>query len=90
MNKLCIFSGSILLAMSVSLPSWANPCMPIAQACMGEGYYKGGDKEGKGLIKDCVMPVVNGQKTLNTTFSADVMQQCKTTIEQKMQTNPNM
>ena len=90
MNKLTVLSGSVIIAMAVSLPSWANPCMTIAQACMSQGYYKGGDKEGKGLVKDCVMPVVNGQKTLSTTFSADTMQQCKTMLDQKMQANPNM
>ncbi len=85
MNKLSIISSSALLAMSISLPTWANPCMPIAQACMSQGYYKGGDKEGKGLIKDCVMPIVTGQKTLeNNSFSADTMQQCKDMIEKKM------
>lgn len=75
-----------MLALSVSLPSFsASPCKSIAAACKKEGYYKGGDKKGKGLIKDCVMPVAAGEKTLpNTTFSADVMQQCKATVEHQM------
>jgi hypothetical protein len=76
-----------ILALSVSVVSWAgNPCMPIAQACMNEGYYKGGDKVGKGLVKDCVMPVVSKQKTVgNNTFSDEVLQQCGATLEKKMQ-----
>ena len=79
--SLCVF------ALSVSFAGWAgNPCMPIAQACMKEGYYKGGDKVGKGLVQDCVMPVVSKQKTLeNKTFSDEVLQQCNTTLEKKMQ-----
>ena len=77
----------LILALSVSVVSWAgNPCMPIAQACMKEGYYKGGDKVGKGLVKDCVMPVVSKQKNLgNMTFSDDVLQKCSATLEKKMQ-----
>lgn len=74
-----------LLLVSVSAYSWAGACMPIAQACMKMGYYKGGEKSGKGLVKDCVMPVAMGSKVLpGTNFNPSQLQQCKTTIAQKM------
>lgn len=71
--------------LTISISSWAaNPCMPIAQACMQQGYYKGGASSGKGLIEDCVKPVVAKAKTLpNTTFTDDTLQQCATAIAQK-------
>lgn len=86
MNKL-INSGLILLAMSAYASACAaNPCMPIAQACMKEGYYKGGDAKGKGLVKNCVMPVVEKSKTLpNVLFTDTQLQNCKAVIAVKMQ-----
>lgn len=85
MNHLFLKSGVAVVALVVSVASWAqNPCMPIAQACMKEGYYKGGSNVGKGLIEDCVKPVIAKTKIIpNTAFSDDTLQQCAATIEQK-------
>lgn len=85
MNKLISKIGMISLLASVSVYGWAGACMPIAKACMKNGYYKGGEKEHRGLIKDCVMPVAMGSKTLpNANFSENQRQGCKATIAQKI------
>ena len=87
MNKLLCKSGLLIVAMSVSVSGWTfgNGCMPIAQACMKAGYYKGGNTTGKGLIEDCVMPIVAKTKTLpNTMFTDDQLQQCKAKLAEKM------
>ena len=78
--------GLFILTLSVSLSGWAgNPCMPIAQACMKAGFYKGGKTVGKGLIEDCVMPIVAKQKNLpNSTFSDATLQQCNVMLTEKM------
>lgn len=82
-----IKSSLIVFAMSVSVSAWAgSPCMPIAQACMKEGYTKGGEAMGKGLIKDCVMPVVQKSKTLpNIVFTDQQLQDCNAVLAVKMQ-----
>lgn len=87
MNTLVIRTGLAIIAMGVSLSSFAdNPCMPIATACMQQGYYKGGHSTGKGLVEDCVKPIVTKSKTLpNTTFTDDVLTKCAATIATKMQ-----
>ncbi|MGC1182872.1 hypothetical protein [Legionella sp.] len=85
MNKIISKASMFTLLISISVYGWAGPCMPIAKACMQNGYYKGGEKEHKGLIKDCVMPVTMGSKTLpNTNFDTNQLQQCKETIAQKI------
>ena len=86
MNKLFSIAGIFTLLMSVTLFSWAEgSCRPIAMVCMKMGYYKGGEKEGKGLIKDCILPVVSGSRTLpNTNFTQEQLQQCKMKIAEKM------
>ncbi|OGV39321.1 MAG: hypothetical protein A3F46_01810 [Legionellales bacterium RIFCSPHIGHO2_12_FULL_42_9] len=78
--------GLGLLILITSTYSWAaGPCLPIAEACMKEGYYQGGEKTGKGLIKDCILPMTSKQKSIeNTTFSDDVLQACQATIITKM------
>ena len=80
-SKVSMFSVLI----SVSVYGWAGPCMPIAQACMQNGYFKGGESEHKGLVKDCVMPVTNGSKMLpNINFTPIQLQECKKDIAEKM------
>ena len=83
MNKIGVF----VLAIGVTLSGWAaaNPCMPIAKACMQLGYYKGGKNVGKGLVENCVIPVVNNNKTLpNANFSQSDLQQCNAYVQAKM------
>lgn len=75
-----------VLTMTVSATVSANPCMSIAQACMKEGYYKGGNTEGKGLVEDCVKPVVSKSKSLpNATFSDADLASCGAMLQKKMQ-----
>ena len=84
MNKLYCKSGLVIVAMSVSLSGWAAGCMPIAKACMAAGYAKG-DTKGKGLINDCVLPVVAKTKTLEgVTFTDDELADCKAKLAVKM------
>ena len=75
----------LVIMVLISSMAIANPCMPIAKACMKEGYYKGGSKEGKGLIKDCVMPVLSNEKSFpGITFSDETRQQCDAKLKQSM------
>ncbi|MGL5742836.1 MAG: hypothetical protein ACRCXC_09985 [Legionella sp.] len=86
MNKLLAKVGVFSLLMGVTLYGWAHgPCKAIAISCMQNGYYKGGEKEGKGMVKDCVMPVARGEKRLpNSTFSPTQLQECKANLVEKM------
>jgi hypothetical protein len=85
MNKMISKASIFALLIGVSVYGWAGPCMPIAKACMKNGYHKGGEREHKGLVKDCVLPVVMGSKTLpHTNFSENQLQECKSKIAQKV------
>jgi hypothetical protein len=82
--KKYMYGAVILLCSSISTLAMAD-CMPIAEACMKAGYYKGGDTKGKGLIKDCVEPIANNQKTLpDATFTSEALEQCKQEMAEKM------
>lgn len=58
-----------------------GPCAQIEQACASAGFIKGEYKEGKGLWRDCVDPIVQG-KTVNSaiplpTVNPTVVAACK-------------
>lgn len=86
MNKKYILWAGI---MTVTLQGWAaNPCLPIAQACMKAGYYRGGNTVGKGLVVNCVMPITQGASVIpNVSFPSDVLRACKATLATKMKEN---
>jgi hypothetical protein len=71
-----------MVTLSMPILGWSfGPCLPIAKACMQQGGYT--DK--KAMIKGCVIPVVQGQKTLpNTNFTSSQLQQCKMEIIEKV------
>jgi hypothetical protein len=58
---------SLLIALFTSLIAAAafaganpGPCEQIKQACTNAGFIKGEAKEGKGLWRDCIDPIVQG------------------------------
>lgn len=87
MKAIYLKTSALILCLGVSFSSFAeNPCKPIAMDCMKEGYYKGGDKTGKGLIKDCVMPITQGQKSIaNATYSPADVTACSAELAKKME-----
>lgn len=76
-------SGLILLSSSTTFAIGGNPCQNIAEACKQEGYVKNGPS-GKRLIYDCVLPVVQGQKTVSYSPSDSEKTSCKDLIDKKM------
>jgi hypothetical protein len=49
-----------------------HPCKKIAEACEAAGFTKGG-ASGKGLMKDCLKPIMSGQSVQGVAVSpADV------------------
>jgi hypothetical protein len=52
----------IVAALSCFLNSaWAGPCEQITQACLGAGFVKGEAKVNKGLMRDCVNPIMQSK-----------------------------
>jgi hypothetical protein len=54
-----------------------KPCQTIANACQAAGYRHGGHKEGKGLWKDCVAPILDGKTIPGVTASPDDIKACQ-------------
>ncbi len=79
-------AGLGIFVLSITMSSWAaSQCSSIAMSCMKLGYYKGGDDVGKGLIKDCVIPVTEKTKIIpNMTFTDAQLSGCKADIASKM------
>jgi hypothetical protein len=54
-----------------------KPCQTIATACEAAGFHSGGHKEGKGLWKDCVAPILDGRTIPGVTVSSDDVKSCQ-------------
>ncbi len=87
MIKFITAFGIFILTLTTSFSLFAaNPCRAIAEACESQGYYRGGNNVGKGLIENCVLPVASKQKFLsNTNFSNVTLRRCKAMVLQRMQ-----
>lgn len=76
---------AIVIAALVSSFAWANeqksadqhPCKVIIEACKGAGFIKGGHKESKGLFKDCMGPILQGQSIPGVNVDSSVVQACQ-------------
>ncbi|HEY2744929.1 MAG TPA: hypothetical protein VGL86_09920 [Polyangia bacterium] len=53
-----------------------KPCQTIANACQAAGYHHGGHKEGKGLWKDCVAPILDGKTIPGVTANPADIKAC--------------
>ena len=61
-----------------------GPCKPIMKACHDAGYTKGGHKEGtKGLMVDCMKPVLEGKAVAGVNVSAEQVSACKEKAEER-------
>jgi len=87
MQKPSITAFVITIMVAMPLAVFAtNPCVPIAEGCMQAGYYKDGHKVGKGLVQNCIMPVVAHNKIIpHVKFSDEILTQCKAMLIQKIQ-----
>jgi hypothetical protein len=54
-----------------------HPCKQIEAACKGAGFTKGDHKNGKGLWKDCIKPIMTGGSVAGVTVDATVVQACQ-------------
>ncbi|MBY0471739.1 hypothetical protein K2X30_11285 [bacterium] len=80
-----------LIALSVFLfavsASWAetpeeanwnkHPCAKIYKACHKGGFIKGGHQEGKGLVINCMKPLMEGKTVPGVTVDAAVIKACQ-------------
>jgi len=58
-----------------------RPCQQVRQACLGAGFVKGAWKQGNGLWRDCINPVMQGQPNGTSkalpSVGSDVIAACK-------------
>lgn len=54
-----------------------HPCKDVKAACESAGFIKGDHKDKKGLYKDCMQPIMNGQSVPGVNVGADVVAACK-------------
>lgn len=81
----CLSVCIIIMSTSLNATAWGNPCRSLAKACQAQGYMKGGNNN-KGLVKDCLLPVVTDKKTIpGVTASEKEKAACKVYILKRME-----
>lgn len=56
--------------------SGAGPCAEVKKACEQAGFYKGGHREGKGLTKDCLLPLSQGKSVVGVSVPVEKVSMC--------------
>lgn len=54
-----------------------GPCMKIMEACKSAGYNKPLGTEKRSLSKNCIQPLLNGQKVEGVTVNQSDLDACK-------------
>jgi hypothetical protein len=79
-SKFSVLSALVLSASFAVLSASAEdskPCKEIRAACESAGFVKGGHKEGKGLVMDCMKKLVAGEKVEGVSVSSELVSACK-------------
>jgi hypothetical protein len=74
-SMVIVFSSQPALAKKTT--EGAHPCKQVRKACEAGGFVKGSHKEGKGLIKDCMKPLLAGAVVAGVTADAGAIQGCQ-------------
>jgi hypothetical protein len=73
-----------LITLSLSSLIFADadhPCKPLEAACKAAGFYQGGSSSGKGLLKDCIEPLVDGKSVEGVKVEATDAAACKIKVD---------
>lgn len=54
-----------------------GPCKALKQACKAAGFYRHGHKEGKGIYKDCIKPLLDNQSVPGVSIAPDDIKNCQ-------------
>ena len=78
-STLFVFVGlsSLSFAGETTPAAAKHPCRKIETACSAAGFIKRHHKEGKGLWKDCMEPIMEGKTVEGVTVDAADIQGCK-------------
>lgn len=64
-------------SMPVKATDTTKPCMAIRTACQAAGFVVGDVKSGKGLMENCMKPIINGQTVNGVTVNQADIDACK-------------
>lgn len=84
--KLPLVALLFIVSSSFAFSAFAEegPCKQIKSACEAGGFIKGAHKkDGKGLFKDCMKKVLDGESVPGVTVPAEEIAACKVKKEKR-------
>jgi hypothetical protein len=61
----------------------SKPCLEVKKACESAGFKKGDHKDGKGLYKDCMQKLANGETVAGVSVTPEQVSACKVKHEER-------
>ena len=77
MTALILSAVSFAQAQSPAAAPANHPCVKVREACEAAGFVKGDHKDGKGLHKDCMSKLLQGQSVAGVNAAAADVAACK-------------
>lgn len=77
MNKIILLMIVFSFGITFAQDETSKPCLEVKKACESAGFTKGKHKDGKGLYKDCMQKLGNGESVEGVSISADAVSACK-------------
>jgi hypothetical protein len=61
-----------------------HPCKKIAEVCKAAGFVRGGSSTGKGIMENCIQPIMSGQQVTGVKVDPSDIAACKQRHSQNM------
>jgi hypothetical protein len=69
--------SSLLVTFSVNADDADGPCTKVKEACRNAGFSSGNPNGRKNLAKDCLIPLMSGQKVDGVKVDDENIEMCK-------------
>ncbi len=70
-------AGLVQAETSAPTPRKVHPCKVVHEACVAAGFAPGKSKEGKGLVKNCVQPLMENQPVAGVSVDPEALASCR-------------
>ena len=77
-HSMTLATALLTFGLTVGISARAgHPCEKIREACKAAGFKKGDHKDKKGLMKDCVHPIMEGKTVEGVSVTTVDVDACK-------------
>jgi hypothetical protein len=76
--------SSAMMSGGMDMGKGTHPCKKIAEVCKAAGFVRGGSSTGKGIMENCIQPIMSGQQVTGVKVDPSDIAACKQRHSQNM------